>query len=74
MVKKGTNHRRINRKAARPGAGIQGPQITLRTQHLSFCVPDLCTSVWGNLAPSEFKGLFPLMKFQLKSVLNILMY
>lgn len=25
---KGTNHLRISRKAARPGTGIQGPQIT----------------------------------------------
>lgn len=33
---KGTNHLRINRKAARPGAGIQGPQITLKTQHFKF--------------------------------------
>lgn len=65
--KKGTDHLRISRKAARPGAGIQGPQITFwEHSTLHLCVPDIFTSVWGNLAPSELKGLFPLVKFQLK--------
>lgn len=70
----GTNYLRISRKAARPGAATQSPQITFwEHSTLNLCVPDLFTSVWGNLAPSELKGLFSL-KFQLKSLLNILKY